>query len=60
MFGSNHILVTLRWDDGRSPGHENVSPWFLKRYKQLVGPSKLGNRGKCLKWGLDFGQKHCV
>ena len=49
MFGSNHILVTLRWDDGRSPGHENVSPWFLKRYKQLVGPSKLGNRGKCLK-----------
>ena len=24
MFGSNHILVTLRWDEGCSPGHENV------------------------------------
>ena len=22
MFGPNHILVTLMWDDGRSPGHE--------------------------------------
>ena len=33
MFGSNHILVTLRWDDGRSPGHENVCQWLLNRYK---------------------------
>ena len=24
MFGPNHILVTLRWEDGRSPGHENA------------------------------------
>ena len=24
MFGSNHILVTLRWDDGLSSGHENA------------------------------------
>ena len=24
-FGLNHTLVTLRWDDERSPGHENVS-----------------------------------
>ena len=24
MFGPNHILATLRWDDGRSPGHENA------------------------------------
>ena len=31
MFGPNHILVTLRWDGGRSPGHENVSRWFLNR-----------------------------
>ena len=22
MFGSNNILVTLRWNDGRSPGQE--------------------------------------
>ena len=33
MFGPNHILVTLRWRDGRSPGQENVSRWFLNRYK---------------------------
>ena len=24
MFGPNHILVTLSWDDGLSPSHENV------------------------------------
>ena len=24
MLGPNHILVTLWWDDGRSPGHENI------------------------------------
>ena len=24
MFGPNHILITLRWNDRRSPGHENV------------------------------------
>ena len=29
--GPNHILVTLRWGDGRSPGHENVCRWFLNR-----------------------------
>ena len=29
MFGPNHILVTLRWDDGRSPGHENICQWHL-------------------------------
>ena len=22
MFGPNHILVTLRWNDGHSPGYE--------------------------------------
>ena len=22
MFGTNPILVTLRWNDGRSPGHD--------------------------------------
>ena len=32
MFGPNHILVTLMWDDGRYPGHENVCRWFLNRY----------------------------
>ena len=33
IFGQNHILVTLRWNGGRSPGHENVCWWFLNRYK---------------------------
>ena len=33
MFGPNHILVTLSWDDGHSPGHENVCRWYLNRYK---------------------------
>ena len=57
MFGLSHILVTLRWDDGRSPGHKNVCRWFLNRYKQLLGQSKLRNRafpGKCLKCHLKF------
>ena len=57
MFGPNHILVTLRWDDGRCLGHKNACRWFLSRYQQLLGPSKLRNRvflGKCLKWNLNF------
>ena len=29
IFGPNHILVTLRWDDGRSAGHENVCRRFF-------------------------------
>ena len=33
MFGANQILVTLMWDDGRSPDHGNVCWWFLNRYK---------------------------
>ena len=33
MFGPNHVLVTLRWDGGRPPGHENVCRWFLKKCK---------------------------
>ena len=33
MTGPNHILVTLRWDDRRYPGHEHVRRWFLSRYK---------------------------
>ena len=32
MFGPNHILVTLMWGDGCSPGQENVCLWFLNRY----------------------------
>ena len=57
LFGPNHILVILMWDDGRSPGHENVRRWFLNRYKKLLRPSKLRNRvflGKCTKWNLNF------
>ena len=33
MFGLNHNLVTLRWDDGHSPCHENVCQRFLNGYK---------------------------
>ena len=33
MLRPNHSLVTLRLDDGRSPGHENVCGWFLNRHK---------------------------
>ena len=46
MFGPNHILVILRWDDERSPGHGNVCRWFLNICKPgitLLGPSKLRN-----------------
>ena len=53
----NRILVFSSWDDGRSPGHANVCPWFLNRYKQLLGPSKLRNcvfLGKYSKWILNF------
>ena len=32
MSGPNHILATLRWDDGRSLCHENFCWWFLNRY----------------------------
>ena len=44
MFGPNHILLSMRWNDGRSPGHEKVCRWFLYKYKQLLAPSKLRNR----------------
>ena len=55
MFGLNHILVTLRWNDGRSPGHKIV--WFLNKYRELLGSSKLRNHvflEKCTKWNLNF------
>ena len=35
MFGPNYILETLKWDDGRSPGHKNVFCFLLNRYKFL-------------------------
>ena len=56
MFGTNHFLVTLKWDDGRYPGHKNVCRWLLNRYKSLLGPSKLRNRlflEKCSKWNIN-------
>ena len=57
MFGPNHILVTLMWDDRRSSGQENVCRWFLNIYKQLLDPSKSRNRvflGKFSKWNSNF------
>ena len=32
MFGPNHILITLRWDNGRSPGHKNFCYLFIYFY----------------------------
>ena len=29
IFELNHILVTLRWDDGYSPGNKNVCRCFF-------------------------------
>ena len=64
MLGPKHMLITLKWDRGRSPGHENICRWFLNRYKHLLGPSKqrIVFLGKFTKWNLNFkiGQKHCV
>ena len=36
IFGSDHILVTLRWDDGRSPCHKNVCWWFFSKELTLA------------------------
>ena len=33
IFGPNHILVTLRWNDGRSADHENVCWRFFSFFK---------------------------
>ena len=35
IFGPNHILVTLRWDNGRSAGHENAC-WLFFFSKELT------------------------
>ena len=29
IFGPNHTLVTFRWDDGHSAGHENFCRQFF-------------------------------
>ena len=57
MSGPSHILLTLRWDDGLFPGHENVCRWYLNNYKELLGLAKLRNcvfLGKSSKWNLNF------
>ena len=28
MFGPNHILVSLSWDERHSLGHKNICRWF--------------------------------
>ena len=35
-FGPNHILVTLKWDDGRSSVYENVCWWFFSKELTLA------------------------
>ena len=49
MFGPNHILLILRWDDGRSPGHKNVCRWFLNRISCVF-------LGKYSKWKFKFSK----
>ena len=49
MFGSNHILITLKWNHGHCPTRENVCRWFLNRCKQLLRPTKLTNR---VSWNM--------
>ena len=29
IFEPNYIIVTWRWDDGRSAGHESICRWFF-------------------------------
>ena len=42
MFGPNHILVTWRWDEGRSPGHENENVfWLFKLIQIITGSVKI-------------------
>ena len=57
VFGPNHILVSLRWGDGRFPGHETAWWWFvfkgtyagffLNRYIKTVKPKK-----SCVSWKM--------
>ena len=61
MFGPNHILVTLRWDDGCSPSHDNVCRWFfnfqrnlrwlLLKYLQINTESVKTNK-LCVSWKM--------
>ena len=45
-FGLNQIFVTLRWDDGRSPGHEKLCRWLLNS----VSTKKVG----CSEYSIRF------
>ena len=36
VFERFHILVTLRWDDGRSPGDKNVCRLFFSKELKLA------------------------
>ena len=46
MFGPNHILVTLRWDDRRSQ--------IITGSIQTITGSNCVFLGKCLTWNLNF------
>ena len=53
MFGPNHILVTLRWDDGRSPSHKNVwnLRWLLLKYIQ-INTESVKTKKLCVSWKI--------
>ena len=51
MFRPNHKLITLRWGDGRSPGHENVCRWFLLEQIQIITGS-VKTKKSCVSWKM--------
>ena len=51
MFTPNHKLITLRWGDGRSPGHENVCRWFLLKQIQIITGS-VKTKKSCVSWKM--------
>ena len=55
VFERFHILVTLRWDDGRSPGDKNVCRLFfskeLKLALQIITES-VKTKKSCVSWKI--------
>ena len=49
IFGPNHILITFRWDDGRSTDHECLSV-VLKQIQLIIGSIKTIK--SCVSWKM--------
>ena len=52
MFGPNHILVTSRWDDGRSPCHEKCMSVVFKWIQIISGSVKT--KKSCEMFEMEF------